>query len=169
MNLTFNNLKAKSLVVYDTPSAINWLVNVLQKNNYEVLIAKNGCLALEIARTKLPDLILLDIILPDLSGYNICLHLKAFPQTSKIPIIFTSGLKEGLDLRIAEERYHSIVENAIVGIYQSTPDGRYISAILKDQFEFEERGKMAIKGEGEMTTYWLLGKARQHETSHEPC
>ncbi|GAA6622169.1 adenylate/guanylate cyclase domain-containing protein [Scytonema sp. NUACC26] len=99
MNLAFNNnLKAKVLVVDDTPTALDWLVNVLQKNNYEVLLARNGCSALEIARTKLPDLILLDIVLPDLSGYNICLHLKAFPQTSEIPIIFTSRLKEGLDI-----------------------------------------------------------------------
>ncbi len=93
-----NNLKAEILVVDDTLTALDWLMNVLQKNNYEVHLANNGYSALEIAKTKIPDLILLDIVLPDISGYSICQQLKASPQTSEIPIIFTSGLNERLDI-----------------------------------------------------------------------
>ncbi|MUG98327.1 response regulator [Scytonema sp. UIC 10036] len=93
-----NNLKAEILVVNDTLTTLDWLVNVLQKNNYQVHLATDGYSALEIAKTKLPDLILLDIILPDMSGYSICQQLKKSIQTSEIPIIFTSGVNEGLDV-----------------------------------------------------------------------
>ncbi|KYC39619.1 diguanylate cyclase [Scytonema hofmannii PCC 7110] len=99
MNFSLNNKqKAEILVVYNTPTALDWLVSVLQKNNYEVHLANNGYSAIEIARTKIPDLILLDIVLSDMNGYSICQQLKASPQTSEISIIFTSGLNERLDI-----------------------------------------------------------------------
>ncbi|GAB1543286.1 hypothetical protein NUACC21_59600 [Scytonema sp. NUACC21] len=194
MELTPNNLKVEILVVDDIAANLRLLVDILRKNGYEARAVINGHSVLEIALASQPDLILLDILMPSLDGYEICQQLKACPETRDIPVIFLSALNEGIDkvrafevggvdyitkpfqveevlarvnnhlaqrfllkilqqqtkllyqqnrhlqveisdrkqaeeaLRMAKERYYSIFENAIVGIYQSTPEGRYISA-----------------------------------------
>ncbi|GAA6622168.1 diguanylate cyclase domain-containing protein [Scytonema sp. NUACC26] len=98
MNLANNQqFKANILVVDDTPANLRLLVNVLQQNGYKVRPVPDGNLALQVVRASLPDLILLDILMSDLSGYEVCQKLKADPQTKEIPIIFLSALSEGLD------------------------------------------------------------------------
>ncbi|MFB2978129.1 diguanylate cyclase domain-containing protein [Microseira sp. BLCC-F43] len=98
MNLTSsNNYKGNILIVDDTIANLRLLVNLLRENGYKVRPVTDGNLALEAIQEKHPDLILLDIIMPDLSGYEICQTLKANPKTREIPVIFLSGLSEGLD------------------------------------------------------------------------
>jgi two-component system, cell cycle response regulator len=98
MNLANNQqFKANILVVDDTPANLRLLVNVLQQHGYKVRPVPDGNLALQVVRASPPDLILLDILMPDLSGYEVCQKLKTDPHTKEIPIIFLSALSEGLD------------------------------------------------------------------------
>lgn len=101
MKLAVNNNKQKKaeiLVVDDTPDNLCLLIRILRKNGYKVRAITNGESALEVAKTSQPDLILLDIIMPSLDGYEVCRQLKAEPQTNEIPVIFLSTLNEGLDI-----------------------------------------------------------------------
>ncbi len=88
---------AKILVVDDLPDNLRLLVKVLRENGYVVRPVPDGYLALEAVKKSPPDLILLDILMPNLDGYELCQKLKADPQTRDIPVIFLSALSEGLD------------------------------------------------------------------------
>ncbi len=81
------------LVVDDTEANIDILVEALD-NEYEVSVAIDGESALEIVDTDPPDLILLDIMMPGLDGYEICRRIKSKPGTSDIPIIFITAMDE---------------------------------------------------------------------------
>lgn len=96
--------KQTILVVDDTPGNIQILNGVL-RSHYRVKAAPNGEKAIKIAQSNTqPDIILLDIMMPDMDGYEVCRKLKANPGTEKIPIIFVTALteaedeKKGLDL-----------------------------------------------------------------------
>lgn len=78
------------LVVDDTPENIDVLVGVL-KESYKVKAAINGEMALKIARAAPPDIILLDIMMPGIDGYEVCRQLKDDPGTRTIPIIFVTA------------------------------------------------------------------------------
>ena len=80
------------LVVDDTPENIRFLSRMLQEQGYKVRKATNGKMALTAVNTLNPDLILLDINMPNMDGYEVCKQLKQNSQTSKIPIIFLSAL-----------------------------------------------------------------------------
>ncbi len=85
------------LVVDDRPDNLRLLLDLLTKQGYEVRCAPEGSLALaNIARSQ-PDLILLDIMMPGLDGYQICRQLKSDASTRHIPIIFISALGEAFD------------------------------------------------------------------------
>lgn len=85
------------LVVDDTPQNLHLLVDILTKYNYKVRPVPNGKLALSAAEINPPDLILLDIMMPDLDGYQVCKQLKSNPKTRDIPIIFISAIGESVD------------------------------------------------------------------------
>lgn len=89
--------KGHILIVDDTPANLRLLVSILRKNGYKVRAVTNGEIALTAAVHSIPDLILLDILMPNLDGYEVCQRLKSNPQTSQIPVIFISALSEGLD------------------------------------------------------------------------
>ncbi len=86
--------KADILVVDDTPMNLRLLSNLLSEEGYEVRKAINGQMALTAVDAAPPDLILLDVMMPDLSGYEVCSHLKTNQETAKIPVIFLSALNE---------------------------------------------------------------------------
>jgi len=81
------------LIVDDTPENIDILKGVL-KDQYNIKAATRGSKALEIARTTPVDLILLDIMMPEMDGYEVCRALKADETTNKIPVIFVTALHE---------------------------------------------------------------------------
>jgi len=85
--------KGKILIVDDTPSNIMKLGEALSPQ-YSVRVATNGQEALAIAYSELPDIILLDIVMPDIDGYEVCKRLKANPETSDIPVIFLTSKDE---------------------------------------------------------------------------
>ncbi|NJL81787.1 MAG: diguanylate cyclase [Chloroflexaceae bacterium] len=88
---------AKILVVDDRASNLNLLLNLLAKQGYEIRCAPDGGLALSSVPRFQPDLILLDIMMPDMDGYQVCEQLKANEQTRYIPIIFLSAIHEAFD------------------------------------------------------------------------
>jgi len=81
------------LIVDDTPANIEILSEVLD-NAYEVLFATNGQDALNIAFDQNPDLILLDVMMPEMDGYEVCTRLKQDPRTRGIPVIFVTALDQ---------------------------------------------------------------------------
>lgn len=88
--------QATILIVDDTPENIDILVALLEKE-YAIRIAINGKIALEISRSSPPDLILLDIMMPGMDGYEVCRGLKANKGTRDIPVIFISALHEPIN------------------------------------------------------------------------
>ncbi len=89
--------KENILVVDDTPDNLRLLSAMLTQMGYEVRRVINGQTALKTAQAAPPDLILLDIMMPDMNGYEVCQHLKASEQTRDVPVIFISALDEVLD------------------------------------------------------------------------
>jgi PleD family two-component response regulator len=85
------------LIVDDTPANLKVLISMLSEQGHRVRPAINGNLALTAAQKAPPDLILLDISMPDMDGYEVCRRLKADEITRDIPVIFISALNEPLD------------------------------------------------------------------------
>lgn len=84
------------LVVDDEASNLQLLRHILQ-DHYRLLFAKDGPRALELARTEQPQLILLDVMMPGMTGYETCKLLKADPRTAAIPVIFVTALSDTED------------------------------------------------------------------------
>jgi len=89
--------QGKLLLVDDTLANLQLLSAALGQRGYEVHSAVNGVLALKEARQIIPDLILLDVMMPGMNGYEVCEQLKANTLTQDIPIIFISAVNELLD------------------------------------------------------------------------
>jgi len=90
---TFDELRYDILIVDDTPENLAVLRQILQQHNYRVQSVLSGELALQAVRRALPDLILLDIIMPEgMDGYEVCQRLKATELTRDIPVLFISAL-----------------------------------------------------------------------------
>ncbi|MGJ5672329.1 MAG: hybrid sensor histidine kinase/response regulator [Nostochopsis sp.] len=89
--------KANILVVDDTPDNLRLLSAMLTAQGYEVRKALSGKMALTACQMVLPDVILLDINMPEMDGYEVCRELKAHDRTCRIPVIFISALDDVLD------------------------------------------------------------------------
>lgn len=83
--------KSKILIVDDNPDNLRVLKRLLAANGYEIRIATKGTIALASAQMDLPDLVLLDILMPEMDGYEVCQQLRANQKTRDIPIIFISA------------------------------------------------------------------------------
>jgi PAS domain S-box-containing protein len=182
-----NSNKAVIVIVDDKPTNLGVLFDFLTDSGFKVLVAQDGESAIQKVEYAHPDLILLDVMMPGIDGFETCRRLKANPSTQDIPVIFMTALSDTVDkvkgfslgavdyvtkpvqqeevrarvnthltirnlhkkleaqnlqlqqgikerqqaeesLRQAEEKYRSIFENASEGIFQATPDGRYITA-----------------------------------------
>ena len=85
--------KHSVLVVDDDASNLLELASIL-KTDYKVYAVKSGAAAIEKANESLPDVMLLDVIMPDLSGFEVLDELKKFDKTKDIPVIFITGINE---------------------------------------------------------------------------
>ena len=92
-----NSVTESILLVDDNPTNLQILFQTLEGAGCKLLIAKNGQGALSIAGKALPDLILLDIMMPDIDGYEVCRKLKSNHATADIPVIFLSALGDTED------------------------------------------------------------------------
>lgn len=91
------NSTGNILVVDDTPANLRLLSEILTRQGYKVRPVPNGKLALSAAQRLPPDVILLDIMMPEMNGFEVCEQLKADERTRDIPVIFISALNEVLD------------------------------------------------------------------------
>ncbi len=85
------------VVVDDSLINLQFLTNILEDRGYLVRPASNGALALETVAARLPDLILLDVKIPDMDGYEVCRRLKSNEHSRKVPVIFISALGKTTD------------------------------------------------------------------------
>ena len=92
-----NEKKGDILIVDDIPENLQLLFTMLTKQGYEVRRVLSGKQALNVVKVEPPDLILLDIRMPELDGYEVCQRLKADETTQNIPVIFLSALNETFD------------------------------------------------------------------------
>ncbi len=83
--------KSGILIVDDTPKNIQVAASILKEQGYQVAFTRDGQSALARVRSAKFDLILLDIMMPEMDGYEVCQHLKADPQTADIPVIFLTA------------------------------------------------------------------------------
>lgn len=82
------------LIVDDTPDNLLVLFSYLEDQGFKVLLAEDGKTAIKIAQAKSPDLILLDVLMPEIDGFETCRQLKEKPDTKEIPVIFLTALSE---------------------------------------------------------------------------
>lgn len=92
------NKANKVLIVDDDSDILDFLIDILQ-DDISVSFAPNGAKALEYAKTHEPDLILLDVDMPELNGFEVCQKLKSDPETQNIPIIFLTAMDNKENLR----------------------------------------------------------------------
>jgi|GEM_PF-4712250 len=97
MTSTHQHPAPNILIVDDTPANVLLLARMLTERGYRTRSAPGGVLALEAARAETPDLILLDVAMPEMDGYQVCECLKADPVLKDIPVIFISALHETLN------------------------------------------------------------------------
>ncbi|MGL5508823.1 MAG: sensor histidine kinase [Microcoleaceae cyanobacterium] len=96
-DLPNNAYRADIMIVDDTPDNLQVLFTMLNEHGYEVRRVLNGQQAMNAIATDPPELILLDIMMPELNGYEVCTRLKSQANTCHIPIIFLSALDEAVD------------------------------------------------------------------------
>lgn len=119
----------KILLADDAKNIVLVLKMSLEKAGYEVIVARDGLSAIELAQTEKPDLILLDILMPKMNGFLVIEALKDDPKTAEIPVVFISAKAEEQDLKkgkslgasgyivkpIKQKELLSVVENNIKG------------------------------------------------------
>jgi DNA-binding response OmpR family regulator len=89
--------KSTIMIVDDEPEYIEFLKEILGDFGFELLIASNGYKVFEILNESLPDIILLDVLMPEMDGFEICRRLKEDKRTRGIPVIFMTSLTEAVD------------------------------------------------------------------------
>ena len=92
------------LIVDDIPANLKLLSQILRDHGYKVRVAVNGSQAIESTHLAMPNLILLDVKMPDIDGFEVCRQLKANPRTEKVPVIFISALD---DLKDKLDGFHA--------------------------------------------------------------
>ena len=85
------------LVVDDSPSELFVLTKILEKHDHQVITAENGELALDLAKSKHPGLILMDVVMPNMNGFQTTRQLSKDPATSDIPILIVSSKDQDTD------------------------------------------------------------------------
>ena len=128
-------MKKRVLLVEDDLSTIDVLEKALQHLGYEVRVATNGLEAVKMAVSELPDLVVMDIMLPELDGFAATRRLRENPSTRDVPILAATAkampgdkekcLAAGCDGYIAKPFSHRELEVAIAGVLKGRPNKRY--------------------------------------------
>ncbi|MGB1288132.1 MAG: response regulator, partial [Aggregatilineales bacterium] len=92
------NIANTIMVVDDTPKNLTLLTAILERRKYRVITATDGVEALKIMYDDMPDLILLDIMMPKMDGFEVCRQLKEDQRSADIPVIFISALDDTQDI-----------------------------------------------------------------------
>jgi len=91
---------SKILIVDDNPSVLRLLEHTLTKEGYEVLTAKNGIEGLKMASQEVPDLTILDVMLPGIDGFEVCHRLRGEAKTASIPVLMMSASRSNVRPRL---------------------------------------------------------------------
>ncbi|MDX1955122.1 MAG: response regulator [Chitinophagaceae bacterium] len=89
----------KILVVDDDPYILMSLEFLLKKNGFDVMVARNGTEALDLVEKQLPQIVLLDIMMPDVDGYAICKHIKSHKKLKDAKVVFMSAKSKESDIQ----------------------------------------------------------------------
>ena len=89
----------KVLVVDDDPYILMSLEFLMKKNGYDVMVARNGTEALELVEKQMPNIVLLDIMMPDVDGYEICRHIKNSDKLKHTKVVFMSAKTKESDIQ----------------------------------------------------------------------
>lgn len=92
--MTDDQTRASILIADDNPNSLQMMESMLSKIGFEVRVAMNGLEVLSSVEAALPDLVILDLHMPEMDGYEACLNLKAQALTADIPVIFASAINE---------------------------------------------------------------------------
>ena len=98
MNVEINPSEYKVLIVDDVISNVLLLKVLLNNEKFQIVTASNGTEALAQVKNEKPDLVLLDVMMPDISGFDVAKQMKADPGMSDIPIIFLTALNSTADI-----------------------------------------------------------------------
>jgi len=98
MNAPVPTPNGRILVVEDTPANIQLLTSILKEQGYQISVATNGKQALQVIAKVRPDLVLMDVMMPEMDGYEACRQLKASPLWCDLPIIFLTAKSETADI-----------------------------------------------------------------------
>jgi two-component system, chemotaxis family, response regulator PixH len=114
------------LIVEDTPSQLELISHYLQESGYAVIGVTNAKDAVEKAISQQPDLILTDVVMPGMSGFELCRTLKRHPETAQIPVVFCTskaqkidriwGLRQGADAYITKPFTREQLVDALQGV-----------------------------------------------------
>ena len=150
MNTNINpNNSETILIIDDCPDNLNLLSGILSNAKYKVHLAPSGKLALKFIQSNLPDLILLDIMMPHMDGYAVCEQLKSGEETQDIPVIFISALQDVFDkvrafsLGGVDYITKPFQEQEVLARVENQLRLRRLSKQLIDQNILEERNRMA--------------------------
>lgn len=88
---------ARILIVDDSPTEIHVLKSILEKNNFEVLVANDGEAGIKMAKEQRPDLILMDVVMPGLNGFQATRKISKDPDTGSIPVILVTTKDQETD------------------------------------------------------------------------
>lgn len=91
--------KLKVLIVDDAPSILLPLEFLMRKNGYEVFVARNGTEAIESVNKELPEVVVLDIMMPDVDGYEVCRYIRKNEEMDGAKVIFLSAKSKEADIR----------------------------------------------------------------------
>jgi putative two-component system response regulator len=148
------------LIVDDTPENLDLLKAILA-GDYQVQAAINGQLALKIAEAQQPDLVLLDIMMPGMDGYEVCRKLKANPLTAKIPVIFVTAMSDLKDEMRGFEvgAIDFIMKPVQPGIVRARVATHIALANQRRACELEVRRRTHAQEESQRAAVFMLGEA----------
>lgn len=133
--------KARILVVDDNRSLVRIIEGILQRQGYEIVTAYDGVEAVEKAGATRPDLIVLDIVMPRLDGYQVCRTLQNDPKTAAIPVLLLSVKGQLDEPDLDDQAIEARLQERIEGFEAGATD--FISKPVKAK-ELEERVQMLL-------------------------
>ena len=130
-------MKLRVLVVDDESDFIQLLKYNLEHQGFDILTARDGVEALNLARRELPDVVLVDLMLPDIDGFSVCEILRSQPSTSKVPIIVVSAL----DGEYVRSRG---IQAGVACCFKKPVDMKVLAASIRSNYEVRQE---SIKSE----------------------
>lgn len=169
------------LVVDDAPSSLSVLCRMLEDAGYTVLVAGDGEIAMDRMRIVVPDAILLDAMMPRMSGFDTCRRIKSDPALAHIPVIFMTGLSDtesvlqgfdsgGVDYVIKPVRAPEVLAR----LHTHTRNAR-IARLAQEAVDIASLGVVLVDGQGRIAwrspkaTDWLATVSPHSDTDHLPA